>query len=137
VTRLRWPLARLTSLTVVRTVAAPCQRDALDRGGRSPVGREEVSPERAVDLCEDDVTKAGARLGVELDFLTGEGALGGSPDAGRGGVVVCEVGLPVDKIRPSGLRWETSSLVEGLAGVSVSSVRIMAFLAGVRGKIAA
>jgi len=70
---------------------SPSQRDALDCGGRSAVVREEVSPEHAVDLCEDDVAKAGAGLGIEQDFLTGEGALGGSPDARRGGVVVCEV----------------------------------------------
>src|SRR6266702_240969 len=70
---------------------SPGQRDALDGRGRSPVMRERVSPKCAVDLCEDDVAKAGAWLRVEQDLLTREGALGGSPDAGRGGVVVGEV----------------------------------------------
>jgi hypothetical protein len=64
---------------------SPRQRDALDRNGRSTALREEIPPECAIDLGEDDVAKAGARLGVEQDFLTGQGALGGSPDAGRGG----------------------------------------------------
>src|SRR5262249_25455310 len=67
------------------------QRDTLDSASRSSVGREEVSPPYAVHLSKDDVTELHAGLGVQQDFLTGDGVLGGSPDAGRGGIVVREI----------------------------------------------